>query len=128
MKYIFLFIAAFIGIASSNAQSTAAQELTTVDFENKTIDFGTVSKGVNGTRTFVFKNTGDNPLIIEQVFSSSYCKVVSYPEKPIAAGEKGEIVVKYDTNKLGPIVKTITVKLNIKEKLASLGLKGNVVE
>jgi hypothetical protein len=128
MKTLYVLLFAFIGTWTMNAQSEPLQELTEVTFEATSINYGTLSKGADGTRTFVFKNTGSHPLLIEKVFSSSYCKVLSYPKKPIAAGETGEIVVKYDTNKLGPIVKTITVKMNVKEKMVSLGLKGNVVE
>ncbi len=128
MKHILFFIATFIGFITVNAQQESTIELTTVEFESKTIDYGTITKGANGTRTFTFENTGAHPLIIDKVFSSSYSKVVSYPEKPIASGDKGEIVIKYDTNKLGPIVKTITVQLNVKEKLIPLSLKGTVVE
>jgi hypothetical protein len=128
MKHLIFFIATFTGLMTVNAQQDTTIELTTVEFESRTIDYGKISKGANGTRTFTFENTGEHPLIIYKVFSSSYSKVVSYPEKPTASGEKGEIVIKYDTNKLGPIVKTITVQLNIKEKLIPLNLKGTVVE
>lgn len=128
MKFLYTLFFVLVGTLAVSAQSEPLQQLTEVTFETTTINYGTLTKGADGTRTFVFKNTGAHPLVIEKVFSSSYCKVLSRPEEPVAVGETGKIVVKYDTNKIGPIVKTITVKLNIKEQIVSLGLKGKVVE
>lgn len=128
MKILSILFIALAGSFTMNAQSQPLQELTEVTFEHTTINYGSVKKGADGVRTFVFKNTGSHPLLIEEVFSSSYSKVISYPKEPVAAGDTGQIVIRYDTNKLGPIVKTITVKMNIKQKMVSLGLKGNVVE
>ena len=50
-----------------------------------------------------------------------------FPEAPIPPGETGEIQVKYDTNRLGPIRKTITVNSNSAETpIVSLKIKGVV--
>ena len=101
---------------------------TTIEFENKVIDYGTVKKGSDGKRTFTFTNTGTTDFEVSSIFSSCTCDVVSKPEVPIKPGEKGQIIVNYDTKKLGPIVKTLTVKGNIAENIIALKLKGTVVE
>ena len=49
------------------------------------------------------------------------------PEAPIAPGVKGEIQVKYDTNRIGPIRKTITVNSNARDNpVVLLKIKGAV--
>ncbi|WP_242446423.1 DUF1573 domain-containing protein [Nonlabens agnitus] len=102
--------------------------MTSIEFENKVIDYGSIKKGEDGKRTFVFTNTGNAPFVVSDIFSSCTCDVISKPEMPIAPGDKGKIVVTYDTKKLGPIVKTLTVKGNIPQGIIPLKLKGVVVE
>ena len=125
-----LLIFLFTGLVSTSMQaqdSTTLDPMTTVEFESSTIDYGKVEKGSDGVRTFTFKNTGENPLKIYKIYSSCSCDILSKPEEPIAKGMIGEIVVKYDTKKVGPIVKTITAYANIEKKLIPLRLKGEVL-
>nr|WP_104515693.1 DUF1573 domain-containing protein [Nonlabens xylanidelens] len=125
-----LLIFLFTGLVSTSMQaqdSTTLDPMTTVEFETSTIDYGKVEKGSDGVRTFTFKNTGENPLKIYKIYSSCSCDILSKPEEPIAQGMTGEIVVKYDTKKVGPIVKTITAYANIEKKLIPLRLKGEVL-
>lgn len=116
----------FVGLISLtvNAQEKVAK----IEFKETTIDYGTIEKGANGLRTFEFTNTGDAPLIISKVSSSCGCTVPKKPEKPIMPGEKGEIEVKYDTNRVMPIRKTITVLSNADTPTVSLKIKGNVID
>ncbi|WKK77248.1 DUF1573 domain-containing protein [Marivirga salinae] len=72
--------------------------LPTMEFEEKTHDFGKITEGDVVTKVFTFKNTGEAPLIISNATSSCGCTVPSYPkDKPIAPGEEGEIEVKYNS-------------------------------
>lgn len=96
-------------------------------FESNIIDYGTIEKGSDGIRVFRFTNTGDAPLIIEKVYSSCGCTIPKKPEAPIAPGKQGEIQVKYDTNRVGPIRKTVTVNSNATDqKTVALKIKGTV--
>ncbi|WP_366942003.1 DUF1573 domain-containing protein [uncultured Nonlabens sp.] len=125
-----LLIFLFTGLISTSMQaqdSTTLDPMTTVEFETSTIDYGKVEKGSDGVRTFTFKNTGENPLKIYKIYSSCSCDILSKPEEPVTQGMTGEIVVKYDTKKVGPIVKTITAYANIEKKLIPLRLKGEVL-
>lgn len=98
--------------------------------KDNTIDYGTVSKGSdNGIRTFEFKNTGNEPLIIKNVQSTCGCTVPSKPTEPIMPGKMGKIDVKYNMNP-GPIRKTITVEsnaVNYEGGKIPLKIKGEVV-
>jgi hypothetical protein len=97
-------------------------------FEKTTHDYGTVTKGGDGTCEFKFKNTGIEPLILSNVTSSCGCTVPEWPREPILKGKSAAIKVKYDTNRIGGINKTITVNSNGKTPSIQLRIIGNVVE
>ena len=99
-------------------------------FRSKTdvIDYGTIEKGADGVRVFEFTNTGNAPLIISKVNSSCGCTVPKKPEGPIQPGETGQIEVKYDTNRVMPIRKTITVISNADTPTVALKIKGDVID
>lgn len=121
-----LFTILFIGLVSlsMNAQEKKAK----IEFKETTIDYGTIEKGANGLRTFEFTNTGDAPLIVSKVSSSCGCTVPKKPKDPIMPGQTGEIEVKYDTNRVMPIRKTITVLSNAETPTVSLKIKGTVID
>lgn len=95
-------------------------------FEQETIDYGKIIKGSEGERTFVFTNAGDAPLIIQSIKSSCGCTVPKKPENPIMPGEKGEIKVSYDTNRIGGFSKQITILSNAITARKIVKIKGLV--
>lgn len=115
---------AFVGLLalSVNAQEKIAK----IEFTSETVDYGEIDKGSDGIRVFEFKNTGNAPLIISKVSSSCGCTIPKKPEAPILPGETGEIQVKYDTNRPGPIRKAITVISNADTPTKVLKIKGEV--
>jgi len=119
MKKLFVFIALFIAGLSAQAQAK-------IEFKSETIDYGNIAKGSDGVRVFEFTNTGDQELVISQVKSSCGCTVPEKPKGPIAPGGTGEIKVKYDTKRVGPIRKTVTVYSNATEPIKALKIKGVV--
>ena len=98
-----------------------------IEFKTEIIDYGDIAKGSDGVREFEFTNTGDQPLIISEVKSTCGCTVPKKPEGPIAPGESNIIQVKYDTKRIGPIRKTVTVYSNAEEPIISLKIKGKVM-
>jgi hypothetical protein len=116
----------FIGLVSLsiNAQDKGAK----IEFKSDTIDYGTIEKGSNGVRVFEFTNTGDAPLIISNVTSSCGCTIPKKPDGPILPGKTGQIEVKYDTNRVNPIRKTITVISNADTPTVALKIKGEVID
>lgn len=99
-----------------------------ITFEKTTHDYGTVTKGGDGQCEFKFKNTGIEPLILSNVSSSCGCTVPEWPREPILRGKSAAIKVKYDTNRNGPINKTVTVMSNATVGSIRLQIIGNVVE
>lgn len=106
----------------------AQEKVAKIEFKTDIIDYGTIEKGANGIRVFEFTNTGNAPLIISNVKSTCGCTVPKKPEGPIMPGETGEIQVKYDTNRVSPIRKTITVISNADTPTVALKIKGLVVD
>ncbi len=99
-----------------------------IEFTSQVVDYGEIERGSDGVRTFEFVNSGNQPLVISKVYSSCGCTIPKKPEAPIAPGDKGEIQVKYDTNRVGPIRKTITVNSNAESTpIVSLKIKGTVL-
>ena len=116
----------FVGLLS---WSVSAQEKTAkIEFKTETVDYGEIAKGSDGVRVFEFTNTGNMPLIITKVSSSCGCTIPKKPEAPIQPGQTGEIQVKYDTNRPGPIRKAITVISNADTPTKILKIKGTVKE
>jgi hypothetical protein len=97
-------------------------------FEKETIDYGKIKKNANGVRVFVFKNTGNQPIIITNIQSSCGCTVAERPEKPIMPNEKGTIKISYDTKKIGGFSKVITIFSNAKNARKRLRIKGYVTK
>lgn len=118
MKTITLFFAILFISISFNAQE--------FKFEDETIDYGKIEKASNGERTFVFTNTGDQPLIIQKIKSSCGCTVPKKPSGPVMPGEKGEIKVSYDTKRVGGFSKSITITSNAKNVVKVIKIKGFV--
>jgi hypothetical protein len=121
MKHLIAIL--FIGLISFSVNAQAK-----IKFKTDVIDYGTIEKGANGVRTFEFTNTGNAPLIISRVSSSCGCTIPKKPKDPIMPGKTGEIEVKYDTNRVMPIRKTITVLSNADTPTVALKIKGLVVD
>ncbi len=122
MKKIVLVL--FIGLLGFNL--TAQDKVAKIEFKSETVDYGDIEKGSDGVRVFTFTNTGTAPLIISNVSSSCGCTIPKKPEDPILPGATGEIQVKYDTNRVGPIRKAVTVTSNADTPTKILKIKGEV--
>ena len=120
MKKIIL--VAVIALISFTASAQAK-----IEFKTETIDYGQIEKGSDGVRVFEFTNIGNADLIIQDVKSSCGCTVPEKPKDPVAPGKTGVIKVKYDTQRVGKIRKTITVYSNATEAIKAIKIKGEVM-
>ena len=120
MKKLVLIALVTLVSFSANAQAK-------ISFKAETVDYGEIAKGSDGVRVFEFTNTGDAPLIITDVKSSCGCTVPKKPDGPVAPGASSTIEVKYDTNRVGPIRKTVTVYSNASEPIKALKIKGEIL-
>lgn len=108
-----------------------AQELQNgakIEFAEEVYDYGTVQEHGNGVHEFKFTNTGNAPLILSSAKGTCSCTVPSWSKEPIAPGESGVIVVRYDTKRVGAINKSVTITSNaVNEPTKVIRIKGNVV-
>ncbi len=96
-------------------------------FNIESFDFGKVEQNKPTTATFIVKNIGTEPLIIDQAQPSCGCTVSDYTKSPIAPGKTGTIKATFNAAAAGPIDKTITVKLAGIDDVKFLKLKGEVI-
>ena len=124
LSFGILMLTAFVG-TSVNAQTTAqGPEIT---FDKDVHDYGNIKQHASGTFEFKFTNTGNAPLIISNAKGSCGCTVPDWPKQPIQPGQTAVIKVNYDTKRVGPINKTVTVESNAVEKPSTmLRIKGTV--
>jgi hypothetical protein len=122
-----LFIIAF-AISFSYCSSQVATNPAEIKFETISHDYGTIAQGGNGEYEFKFTNTSKVPLILTNVSSSCGCTIPVWTKEPIKPGKTGSIKVKYDTDRIGNFIKTITVISNAKNSRVELTIKGNVNE
>lgn len=141
-KWIFIVSLVVFGLSFSNAQTAKPKakkpvatktKPQTVEgagmlFKSDVIDYGTIAHKSKGEREFVFTNNGNKPLIIKSAKSTCGCTVPTFPKDSIPPGEKGVIIVKYDTSRAGPFTKTVTVTSNAAQGTTkTLLIKGDVI-
>ncbi len=105
----------------------AQKKVPVMSFDKSEHDFGTISQGTPQETIFKFTNTGDAPLIITDAKSSCGCTVPEYPKNtPIAPGDSGEMVVKFNGSGQNQVTKTITVTANTAKGSELLRIKAFV--
>ena len=70
-----------------------------ISFDKTEHDFGTIKEGDIVETVFLFTNTGKSELIISSAKGSCGCTVPEWPKEPILPGEKGEIKVKFNSDR-----------------------------
>lgn len=126
----FLFISCLLSaqeVKDNNPQPKPVSDIQpSVNFEKTTHDFGTIPYNGDGNTEFKFTNNGKAPLILSNCQSSCGCTVPEWPKDPIPPKGTGSIKVKYNTTRVGPFTKTITVTSNAPDSPTVLTIKGTV--
>ncbi len=108
-------------------RDVAQKNLPVMSFEKSEHDFGAIERGTPQETIFKFTNTGNAPLIITDAKSSCGCTVPEYPKNtPIAPGESGELLVKFNGSGQNQVTKTVTVTANTKKGTELLRIKAFV--
>ncbi len=119
MKRLFSLLAAVLFCTSVMAQAV-------IKFEKTSLDFGKFHESKVQFGEFVFTNTGNKPLVIQQAFGSCGCTVATPPKDPIAPGQKGVIKVSYNGKGKfkGDFKKLITVRSNASNSIVRVFIQG----
>ena len=133
MKKIILTLAfaafgAAIGYSQAPTPVIVQNNGVVVEINTTEYDFGTIPFKSDGTYDFVFESKGNEPFILNNVYSSCGCTVLKWPKQAIYKGEEVKITVTYDTKIVGDFSKTILVYTNADDAPVVLAIKGSVAE
>jgi hypothetical protein len=96
-------------------------------FTMETIDFGKIKVDEPPTATFVVKNIGTEPLIIENAQPTCGCTIGDYTKSPIMPGKEGWIKATYNAKSVGAFDKHLTVKFAGVPETKQITIKGEVL-
>ncbi|MEH6705025.1 DUF1573 domain-containing protein [Galbibacter orientalis] len=113
-------------VAKAEQRDEAAKKMPVMTFEETEFDFGNIPQGQTVEKVFKFKNTGDAPLVVTDAKSSCGCTIPQKPEAPVAPGETGEILVKYNGSGRNAVTKTVTITANTEKGTEQLRIKAFV--
>ena len=110
--------------------SAAAVAQPKFKFEEETHDFGVVKRGPIAFHKFEFTNTGDQPIIVQNVTPSCGCTNVDWIKTPVLPGQKGFIQLGLKTEEQhGKFNKEVYIQSNAQtphgEKRYTLYIKGD---
>lgn len=105
---------------------------TTVKFDKKEEDLGTLKFGDVKYFTIDFTNTGKEDLVLEFVQGGCSCTIPEeYTRKPIPPGGKGYVKVKFDSS-MADVKKgynsSVEIMANVKDNLLLYFLTADIIE
>ena len=121
MRPLFTVLACLISV------SVFGQNGPIISLDKSVHNYGTIVQGSNGECFFTVSNTGNEPLLITRCKGSCGCTVPKCYKDPIMPGSTSSISVKYDTKRIGPINKSVTITSNAtNEPTKVIRIKGKV--
>jgi hypothetical protein len=99
-----------------------------IEFKNTTHEFGDIKEdGGIAETVYEFTNTGNQPLIINNVRASCQCTTPEWTKEPVLPGKNGFVKVGYDPrNRPGAFSRNMNVFTNSQPAVTVLVIKGNV--
>lgn len=77
--------------------ASASRQLTQIQWIDSAKNMGRINEGQQLQISFRFKNSGEKPLVIQNVQPGCGCTVAEYPKEPIAPGAEGVITGAFDS-------------------------------
>jgi hypothetical protein len=116
------------GSSSDSAQSSQPQQaVTTMEWLTEMqYNFGSFSELDTMYADFLFRNTGQKPLVLHEVQTFCGCTKASYDKKPTLPGDTGIIHVVFNSNGIlpGRFHKHIRVHSNATDSVTELSITG----
>ena len=127
MKILFLLLITFcVSMAQGQNSKPTGYVKKGLKFTTTEIARGDIEYGNKDLFIFVFVNKANRPAIINDVQTSCGCTTAEKPMGEIKKRGKGKISVSYDTYRVGPFTKTITVSSTVGLPVV-LTISGNVL-
>ena len=98
---------------------------TEVDASNISVSLGGFDWQEEQKATFILKNVGDKPLVIQDVATSCGCTTVAYSKEPALPGKEIDLEVVYKAEHPEHFDKTITVYCNTENSPLVLKISGD---
>tara|TARA_A100001011_G_C13955151_1_gene692923 strand:- start:47 stop:451 length:405 start_codon:yes stop_codon:yes gene_type:complete len=96
-------------------------------FSEEKYEFGDIIQGDVIEHIFEFKNSGNSPLILQDVKTTCGCTVPEWPRAPLPPGATAELKVKFNSaGKIGIQNKVITVISNATNQTTRVMIVTNV--
>lgn len=110
------------------AVATTKTEKGALFFENTYLDIGSINDGDSPIKiVYKFKNIGKGLVTISDIKPDCNCSKASWPKKPIAFGEEGEVVLYFHPKGInGDVTKTLTLFSDGEPNITYLQLRANV--
>lgn len=120
-KLFFLFAMALSGVV---VMAQPVMKVSSADH-----DFGKFKEEAGKQKyDFTVMNTGNQPLVIQNIVASCGCTTPDWTKSPIPPKGTGKITAVYDpANRPGPFNKTLSVYTNSKPEVVVLVIKGEVI-
>lgn len=117
-------------ITTADAQNALFKEGASISIEKPTFEFGTIYEGDKVQHVFKFTNSGNQPLIINNVEVTCGCTIPKgWPRDPIMPGGRAELQVQFNSaGKVGRKNKVITIISNSVSGNAQLTISATVIE
>ena len=113
-------------VAAAADRDAKAGEYPVMSFDETEFDFGTIDQGTNVEHVFKFTNTGKAPLVIVDAKSSCGCTVPQFTREPVAPGDSGEMLVKFNGSGKNQVSKTVTITANTEAGKETIKIKAFV--
>lgn len=99
-----------------------------IKYDKTSHDFGTFPEAKVMECVFTFTNTGDEPLVIQQVITTCGCTVAEYTKNPVQPGKQGKVRVKYNGKgkAKGKFKKAITIRSNATNSFTRIYITGDM--
>tara|TARA_B100000795_G_scaffold105014_1_gene77491 strand:- start:5073 stop:5546 length:474 start_codon:yes stop_codon:yes gene_type:complete len=107
-------------------RDSKASEFPVMSFDEKQFDFGAITQGTAVEHIFTYTNTGNSNLVIVNAKSSCGCTVPTFTKDPVAPGETGELLVKFNGSGKNQVSKTVTITANTQAGKETLLIKAFV--
>lgn len=118
MKHLFLLLLSFSGL-SAFAQPK-------VQLDSTKYNLGQIIQGTPIKYDIWVTNSGNEPLIIARASTSDGGSMSTFDNQPILPGKKGKIQFIYDTKRIGPFSRSLTIQSNDPEVYV-INIKGEVI-